>query len=325
MCQASSKFDQQVWRNQKTLFVNVKTDWEYAGLPVMRNSSNLEVKRDHSQFISESGVPRHLYKFRSWNDEHHRKLLEDQIVWFASPASFNDPFDCKIHYQYDKMPQEEKTKRVHKLAKEQYPDWDNDRLHRETRRILDEHPVFSSDANLRKREWKKWGELLARYFGILSFAGCIDNILLWSHYSDFHRGFCVKIDGHLLAEQLFDLIRTDNHAVDFQKVQYQEMYPVVIPTNDSDEDLDRFKRLLTIKSLAWQHENEYRFIYIRRTNLARSISKRTIKRVILGCQMSAKDEKEIVSLVTTELPHTEIWRAVKSPDEFKLEFKPMNG
>lgn len=51
-----------------------------------------------SEAIRIRNVPPFLYKYRSWDDEKHQDMLKSQIVWFASPASFNDPFDCKIPY-----------------------------------------------------------------------------------------------------------------------------------------------------------------------------------------------------------------------------------
>lgn len=37
-----------------------------------------------------------LYKYRSWDDKDHKKLLTSQELWIASIASFNDPFDSCV-------------------------------------------------------------------------------------------------------------------------------------------------------------------------------------------------------------------------------------
>ena len=81
--------------------------------------------------------------------------------------------------------------------------------------------------------------------------------------------------------------------------------------------------LLTTKSTAWEYEQETRFIYIGKVNLARSIAKDVINRVILGCNMPRKHREKICNLVSTQLPNTEIWEAVRPWDQFKLDFSPL--
>ena len=36
------------------------------------------------------------YKYRSFEKEHHLDIISKGVLWFASPLSFNDPFDCRI-------------------------------------------------------------------------------------------------------------------------------------------------------------------------------------------------------------------------------------
>ena len=42
-----------------------------------------------------------LYKYRDWQNKHHKTLLTDCELWFSSCKHFNDPFDCKIITQYE--------------------------------------------------------------------------------------------------------------------------------------------------------------------------------------------------------------------------------
>ena len=43
-----------------------------------------------------------LYKYRCWDDENHRRILEEGEIFFVSPKEFNDPFDCRIPFNiYD--------------------------------------------------------------------------------------------------------------------------------------------------------------------------------------------------------------------------------
>ena len=289
--------------------------------------------------IRKQELPRHLYKFRRWHCGHEsyiptnecgackrdRLILTDQAIWFASPATFNDPFDCRIPFRFDLIPKDEQFKRVRELGSEVNPSWTEEKLQTEAEYAVRTAGVFSEDPEIREPAMRKYWQSISETYGVLSFAGEFRSILLWSHYADSHRGYCIEIDAHQLAKELFDLHRTDEHFVDVHRVVYREKLPIIIPSNDQNEDLKRHMTLLTTKSSAWKYEREYRFIYVAKTNLARSISKGAIKRVILGCQMSPHHREEICELVSMQLPNTEVWEAVKSPDEFKLEFQPMKS
>jgi len=62
-----------------------------------------------------------LYKFRNWSNEIHKRWLTDQQIYFASPAQFNDPFDCAINYRYDLLSPEEKFNKYLKMISRDNP------------------------------------------------------------------------------------------------------------------------------------------------------------------------------------------------------------
>jgi len=41
-------------------------------------------------------VPDITYKYRSWNDPYHKKILTENEIYFASPNKLNDQKDFKI-------------------------------------------------------------------------------------------------------------------------------------------------------------------------------------------------------------------------------------
>lgn len=46
-----------------------------------------------------SGIPEHLYKYRSWNEEFAKEIFIDNQFYVSSPSEFNDPFDCRAHFR----------------------------------------------------------------------------------------------------------------------------------------------------------------------------------------------------------------------------------
>ncbi|MBV9575704.1 MAG: DUF2971 domain-containing protein [Gammaproteobacteria bacterium] len=50
-----------------------------------------------------------------------------------------------------------------------------------------------------------YNEYVHNQLGILSLSSCNDSILMWSHYADFHKGFCIGFKTNSLGFQLFHL------------------------------------------------------------------------------------------------------------------------
>ena len=273
-------------------------------------------------------VPELLYKFRHWkgkNGEDHpydQSILTHRIVRFSSPAEFNDPFDCRIPFRYDLMPKKDQFRKAYEIARRKFPIWDDKRLKVGVQRELELNPLFSKDAELAMGAQADIFQFLATSFGVLSLAGNRESMLMWSHYADSHRGYCVALDGKALAYRLFGLLLKDKEAIDSCKVQYGRDLPIVIPTADEEVDRERYRSLLSSKSQDWAYEEEYRFIYVGKTRLSRGIKRDAIKRVIFGCQMPPEHRMEIADIVHTTLPKAELWEAVRSNDEFKLDFRP---
>lgn len=78
-----------------------------------------------------------------------------------------------------------------------------------------------------------------------------DNCLLWAYYANSHKGFCV-------GYKESSIFKVSDELLD---VEYSsEMYPI----NGFDEN--KYKKLLSLKSLEWSSENERRAIYVLKDN-----------------------------------------------------------
>lgn len=47
-------------------------------------------------------TPKKLYKYREWDNLYHREILENNMIYLASPSSFEDPLDCNPPIRYPK-------------------------------------------------------------------------------------------------------------------------------------------------------------------------------------------------------------------------------
>ncbi len=133
-----------------------------------------------------------LYKYRSFRDPFHFNILEGEI-WFASPTSFNDPFDCNIPYRFDLCPEDW----LQNYLAEAVLSFDS------TLSLKEAH----DRASALPRDIEGWSratrELLGLKNGVFSltpFWNTPGSQLMWAHYADSHRGFAVGFKQKELLE-----------------------------------------------------------------------------------------------------------------------------
>jgi len=88
-------------------------------------------------------------------------------------------------------------------------------------------------------------------YGVICFSEKPDEILMWSHYSDNHKGICLEFT----AEKGTDLSNLDkNH-----KVEYLAEYPRLMLTDFVNNDLAKASiKVMWTKAKIWEYENEWR-------------------------------------------------------------------
>ena len=138
------------------------------------------------------GLPKILWKYRVWGNNLHKRVLTDKEIFFASPDLFNDPFDCSIPFRYDKLSKRQLMEMMEGHLKEREPNLTNrERWELVKKRFSD--PRFMNTEYL--NWYGGWGkEYIAKNFGIFSLSRIQKHIVMWSHYADAHKGFCVGFE-----------------------------------------------------------------------------------------------------------------------------------
>ena len=103
-----------------------------------------------------------------------------------------------------------------------------------------------------------------------------DNLLMWAHYADSHRGVCIK----------FDILKDLDTFLVPLPVDYNEQY---IDFNMLNSDL---LSVLRRKSPDWEYEDEYRIIKTDYQGLW-EIKPDCLTEIIWGCRISEEDKNEI--------------------------------
>lgn len=140
------------------------------------------------------GIPDILYKYRDWKDEYHKKVITENELFLASRQRFNDPFDSSIPYRYNdaELTPDNIFLKLREIEKKLYP-------HLSESQIINRcYEIQKTDRFTSGKYWKDdYDEYLAAVdarFGILSLTTKRDNLLMWSHYSNSHKGYCIGFD-----------------------------------------------------------------------------------------------------------------------------------
>lgn len=247
-----------------------------------------------------------LFKFYKFDENHIdylKNLFIEKKLYHSLPEKFNDPFECKPHYNFPKNSSKIKDIRKHliKAAMERgHTKKSAQSLVLQRKKDFLQESIYNSIKNTFST---------AR---IASFTTKKENLLFWSHYADSHKGFCVEYDSTVLPI---------SYAY---KVKYDDKYPEAVypPLHNAVA----FRPAL-VKSKAWKYEEEYRIIFVpyaaqQPDNDGTSlILKGTeMKNVYLGANMSEDNKKSLIEMIEDGAFNPGIWIVSLSKSSFKLEF-----
>ena len=193
-------------------------------------------------------VPAKFYKYRSMAPDAAKwveRIVCHNEIHFAAAKSFNDPFDLRPVFSL-LAPKAMQVKDFERLSKKFEP-----QLNRQIRRKEARQAVGNSLNSARRQATEEAiQELHAQHItdqvGVLCVSTKRDDILMWSHYADSHRGVCLEFDGHFAFMA---------HA---QKVQYTHKRSPINVYVDSEEAA--MKKALLTKAEQWAYEEEWRLI-----------------------------------------------------------------
>jgi hypothetical protein len=253
------------------------------------------------------GVPDTLYKYRSWSNDNHKRVLTHNELYLASASQFNDPYDFSLPFRYRKedMTPENIFLKLLEVGRREFGAISAEELHR--RCYERQMSGAFDDGNYWKEIHPGFIEMLHSSFGILSLTSKKDNFLMWSHYADSHNGFCVGFDKKELLKPI---------QGSFGKVIYSSSIPEIGLFDDS---LSGFVEIFMTKSNVWEYEDEYRLVKIGASKQSINFNTSSIKEVVLGFKMPEKYKVQIVEHGLKKFNNASFYECRLSFEEFKLE------
>lgn len=245
--------------------------------------------------MGQEKMPKVVYKYRVWDDVFHKRILENNEVYYSAPSDFEDKFDCnppiKYPHGYELFMYFLRYSKAQNLNNNIF--WHL----RNACYLYRSSPMIIPD-EFEKIEKKNKDEFNKR-FGVLSLTTQCNNAAMWYKYSDNHKGFCVGFD----TNRLFLSIKGGCGPV-----FYHETLPAIDFAKDSIND--RIIKTIYNKEKKWIFEHEYRFhtMWDENEDIDRNIrlQRNTIVEVILGKNMSKEYREEIKTVVKLKHPKAQI-------------------
>lgn len=257
-------------------------------------------------------LPNTLYKYRKWDCKFHKNILLKNEIYFSSAVSFNDPFDSTIPIKYDQATKDQIYDYYLKHVSKVYKYHPKSKIHN----IVDDCIKRGYYYQPTHQKWLRFFHQRKRFrdYGIFSTTPQKDNIIMWSHYSDSHKGFCIGFN----TQKMLEFFKQNKILYSLHEITYCPNYPSFKPVGNSADDplLDP----LIIKSSNWKYENEYRFIWLSESNKNIKLKEGLISEVILGCKMPIEYKNEIKDIIFKKSQSIQLLESQIKEDDFGLNF-----
>lgn len=194
-----------------------------------------------------------VFKYRGGNFERDLKSLKEDYFWAPTLENLNDPYEGM--YKKDSLNNQiilldDALKKINKSFKNN----------------IDTFLNFISSR------------------GIYSLSRTQYNSILWSHYADSHRGFCVEYD-------LNKLLKLDKKTYEVIEVDYVSVMPELNLSDLITSEMNIaliLKKMIGTKSKEWGYEQEVRII----TSVIEKqfYDFRALKCIYFGCNMNEKEK-----------------------------------
>jgi hypothetical protein len=255
-----------------------------------------------------ASMPPTLYKYRTWQNEYHKSSLINSNIWFSSPRELNDLYDIRLAYTFNS--EEVLSPIFLQRLREEFPSMGRFVIGTRDFEIALENKYEEIKSDPQK--WFLTNQLYVRNSGTYDVIGLFSTTadqlskLMWAHYGDSHRGFCIGYDPYLIwkARQSFCGIA---HYLD-EPIPFSFIEP-----QKSQGFIDLF-----IKGAEWSYEKEYRFVtFVDDNSRLTQIDRSAITEVIMGRNISSDDQKAIIKCLKED--YTSAVKLFKIKEGYKSE------
>jgi len=287
-----------------------------------------------------SNQPKKVYRYQLFSDLSVDALCHDQL-YFANPTSFNDPLDCQPSVESDsnkaklRLILAEQIKRrveAETLSSLEGAKVTGDNAILHAKKVAEqaarnelahiEYNATNPDYdNVEKAEcwmlsFEIQSELLKQYDrGVCCFASTVDNPLLWSHYGDQHRGFCVGYNlDRKPKPELHKIVYGGTRTVHTSLIAKALLERDVISQKILDRDI------LLRKASPWRYEREWRLF----GNRGLQDSPLALKDITFGLRCPTAVRHAIITALQSRPDEMDFYETYQVRGSFRLKKRPVD-
>lgn len=280
------------------------------------------------------------YKYRAIN-KYSLDILENNNVYFSKYTDFNDPFEFSTPFPDVKKMFKRASEKIDSLR-------ENNIFDAETYKHLKsicESIIANGNPKLDITH-NKIRERLEKV-GIYSLSKVNDEILMWSHYADNHKGFCIGFDDlhanttpntkplnvnykteftdlddpTLILNFYTDIFHKFKHL---PKAAWQSKRANLARKVTFEDDQRGGISVLTDKYQKWEYEQEFRLIDEKNFGIKR-FKPRCLKSITFGLRTNTKDKQNIIEICKRNNEfNVDFFQTIKSAEEFKLDITKLD-
>jgi hypothetical protein len=246
----------------------------------------------------------HLYKYYTYN---HYSLSAParRKIWFSKPASFNDPFDLDIDF-VDRVTLNDFLYMINELRKQ--PGISKEML--ADLAVTEVSACNNPDLHAFYESWRAANRKFSedrKGYGVFCLTERNDHVLMWSHYADNHKGFCIEFirSPH---NQLGDIEMTC-------PVRYRCDYPRPVPFSEEGRRT-LFDYVFLTKAKDWEYEREWRLVN-EEGNIELPLPG-DVSSVIFGLRMP-EPQRETIRHILSDLPNITYRETKRVSGRFALQ------
>lgn len=203
-------------------------------------------------------------------------ILNKKTLKFTNPADFNDPFEFHGNLINIKL----SLRHILNIYKKHNPNFTKKRLKKHKKEIKKnpKYPVSELDHLFEERK---------KAARVSCFSEIFDNILMWAHYAEKHRGVCIKFD----SDKLKKSFKRDSM---FCKTNYSKK----IKTKKlSKYKENAIKHWISSKGKDWKYEKEVRIILGSHERDTASFNIDSIREIIFGCKLTENEKIDLEKFI----------------------------
>jgi hypothetical protein len=320
--------------------MNDERPWTDEFIDLISDDQPANINIEKAFALKNRNLPKRLFKFRRDSKEARDNLINN-TVWLSSPETFNDPYDCSLTVQFDHVVTTVLGNSLDDFVAKYGPQKFVSELDLEVaKRAKDPHLALADliitkvepgttqqDAqamrflrslapDYKQKMANEIGQRHKKGLKVCSFTEVNDSIIMWSHYGDEHRGFCVEYDlafpapenlsrrllfPVIYSSQLFDATKYFTRAA-LNPTGFNNIFPLIAAIYKSPE---------------WKYEKEWRLVSI--GGLVKDSSNWNMlpaKRLFLGSHMPPTKRDELVKIARTK--KIEVFQMRLANDSFTL-------